>query len=127
MGIKQLQKDIRNSGGKILSTDTLNLNDLLTEAYDLICAYNLRTALKTDIESVFENTDKEDTKKLLPTVYNKYYGYVKIPDSKQEEANYLWNEDIYNYFDNIAPKNYYFGSSEGDGACIGYFHYNKEI
>ena len=28
---------------------------------------------------------------------------------------------VYSMMENIAPENAYFGSSEGDGACIGYW------
>ena len=126
MSIKDLQKEIRQKEGIILSTDTLNLEQLLPSAYDLIVAYNMRTSLKEEIEAVFTNTDEEEEEKQLPTYTNQYYSRIKIPDNKQEEASYLWNEDIFNYFNNISPNGYYFGSSEGDGACIGFFKFNKE-
>ena len=126
MSIKNLQKNIRNNEGFILSTDTLNLTHLLPSAYDLMVKYNMRTSLKQEIESVFVNTDSDDTEKLLPTFYNQFHGLIKIPTEKQEEASYLWNEDIFNYFNNISPNGYYFGSSEGDGACIAWFKVEQE-
>ena len=91
MSIKNLQKNIRNNEGFILSTDTLNLTHLLPSAYDLMVKYNMRTSLKQEIESVFVNTDSDDTEKLLPTFYNQFHGLIKIPTEKQEEASYLWN------------------------------------
>jgi hypothetical protein len=118
MAIKQLQADIKKGEGYILSDGTLNLQHLLPKAYDLIKGYNLKTNLKKDICSVLNHND--------PTFYNQYYGNVKLESNKEEEASYLWNEDIYNYLNNISPKGYYFGSSEGDGACIGFFRYNEE-
>ena len=126
MSIKDLQKDIRKEQGYILSTDTLNLEQLLPSAYDLIVSYNMRTNLKQEIESVFVNTDKEDEEKYLPTFHNQYYSSITIPGNKMEDASYLWNEDIFNYFNNISPNGYYFGSQEGDGACIGWFKCEEE-
>lgn len=131
MSIKQLQKDIRKEEGYILSDGTLNLTHLLPKAYDLIVNYNMQSktakTIKNDIESVFTNTDKEQINKLLPTFINQYYSEIEIPEEKQEEASYIWNEDIFNYFNNIAPNKYYFGCTEGDGACIGWFKCEEDI
>jgi hypothetical protein len=87
----------------------------------------MRTNLKQEIESVFTATEKASNRfEMLPTFINQYYDHVEIPDNKQEDANYLWNEDIFNYFNNISPNGYYFGSSIGDGACIGFFKIEEE-
>lgn len=126
MSIKTLQKTIKKEQGFILSDGTMNLLHLLPKAYDLITGYNLRTNLKKEIEEVFSNADKEEKEKLLPSFYNQYYSGVEITEEKMEEAGYLWNENIYNYFNNISPNGYYFGSSEGDGACIGWFKFEEE-
>jgi len=121
MSIKDLQTTIKVKEGFILSTDTLNLEHLLPSAYDLIVAYNMRTELKKEIESVFVNTDKDEEEKLSPTFHNQYYSSIEIPENKKEDASYLWNEDIFNYFNNISPNGYYFGNTLGDEACIGWF------
>jgi hypothetical protein len=130
MSIKDLQKDIRKNEGYIFSDGTFNLNHLLPKTYDLLVAYNMQSQtaknIKKAIEGIFVNTDKDQTEKLLPTYINQYYSNIEIPDDKQEEASYIWNEDIFNYFNSIAPNNYYFGSSEGDGACIGWFKEENE-
>jgi hypothetical protein len=127
MSIKDLQKDIRKKQGYIFSDGTLNLTHLLPKAYDLLVSYNMRTNLKQEIESVFTATEKANNKfEILPTFINQYYSHVEIPDNKMEDASYLWNEDIFNYFNNISPSGYYFGSSEGDGACIGWFKSEEE-
>ena len=84
--------------------------------------YELETNLIKDIEECFIATEKANNKfEAYPTFYNQYHSTVKIPDEKQEDANYIWNEDLYNYFNSIAPEGHYFGSNEGDGACIGFF------
>jgi len=72
---------------------------------------------------VFSNTDKEDEEKLLPTYTNQFYSRITIPENKQEEAGYIW-EEVFDYFNNICPANYFFGATDGDGACFGFFKYD---
>jgi hypothetical protein len=119
MGKKELQREIRKQEGYILSDGTCNLQHLLPKAYDLMENYGLRTSLKQGIREVFNHEQ--------PTFYNQYYGKIELKEDKKETANYLWNEDIYNYFNDICPAGYYFGSSEGDGACIGFFKFEDEM
>lgn len=128
MSVKTLQQDIKQKEGLVISTDTLRLEDLLVSSYEIIYSYNLKTSIKKKIEEIFRNTDPEDTKngiKALPVSKNLFYGNIELISEKLEEANYLWHEDIFNYFNNISPKKYYFGCSEGDGACIGFFLCNE--
>lgn len=115
---EELQKEIVEKDGIILSDGTLNIQHLLPKAYDLIQAYNLSDELEKAIEGVFVGE--------APTFYNQFYGQTILHESKREEAEYLWNEDIYNLFNNLATEGFYFGSSEGDGACIGFFKYDEE-
>jgi hypothetical protein len=115
MSIKDLQKDIRKHQGYILSNGTCNLQHLLPKAYDLIKGYNLRTALPKDIEEVFTG---------VPSFIEQYHGRSVVRDD--EGASYVWNESVYNYFNDIAPKGYYFGASEGDGACLGWFKCDED-
>lgn len=115
---EELQKEIVGKDGIILSDGTLNIQHLLPKAYDLIQAYKLSDALEKAIEAVFIGE--------APTFYNQFYGDTKLNPNKEEEANYLWNEDIFNLFNEITPDGFYFGSSEGDGACIGFFKYDEE-
>ena len=125
MSIKQLQKDIRNHEGYILSDGTLNLQHLLPKAYDLIKGYNLQSKqakrILQDIKEVFDHED--------PSFINQYYGEIELNvtnNEQMENASYIWHEDIFNFFNSIAPNKYYFGCTEGDGACIGFFKYNEE-
>lgn len=48
------QKHVRKNEGYILSEGTLNLEHLLSIAYDFIVLYNLKTSLKEDILECFE-------------------------------------------------------------------------
>jgi len=118
---KDLQELIIKKEGLIFSEGTLNLTHLLSAVYDLIVEFNLDSNLEKDIEKVFTNTDPEDDEKNLPTYHNQYYGYIEIPKDKEEEASYIFNEDIFDLFNDIAPEGFYFGNLEGDGACFGWF------
>lgn len=118
---KDLQELIIKKEGLIFSEGTLNLTHLLPAAYNLIVEFNLDSNLEKDIEKVFTNTDPEDDELNLPTYHNQYYGYIIIPEDKEEEASYIFNEDIFNLFNDIAPEGYYFSSHSGDGACFGWF------
>lgn len=115
MGKKHLQKIIRDGKGFILSTGTLNLEHLLPKAYDVIISYRIYSLypLAHKIAEVIKY------KGGVPASTACYYGYTEI--SNEEEAGYLWHEDVFNMFNELAPKGYYFGSQEGDGACIGWW------
>lgn len=133
----QLQKDIRNNGGFILSDGTCNLQHLLPKAYDLINTYNLRNGrcgigdLKTSIIECFRN--KENKQPNIGKTSNmmflaQYYGEISLVDYRhgdiQLDPSHVW-DDCENFFNSLAPNGYYFGSSEGDGACIGWFKYEE--
>ena len=119
MNKEALQKEIIDKDGIILSDGTLNPQHLLTKAYDLIQAYNLGDDLEKAIEGVFVGE--------TPTFYNQFYGQTKLDENKREVADYLWNEDVCDRLNNVAPEGYYFGSTEGDGACIGFFKDENEL
>lgn len=44
-----------------------------------------------------------------------------LSELDQENISYYLNDDLFPYMDKIAPKGFYFGSLEGDGACFGYW------
>lgn len=121
MSKKDLQRDICKKGGLILSDGTLNLEHLLPKAHDLLRDYNINPSLRKEIRKLFVVRGWENGDDMWTHVY---HGRVRIKDD--EQASYLWNEDVYNYFNNIAPNGYYFGSLEGDGACIGWFKYHED-
>lgn len=125
MSIKDLQRDIKKGEGYILSDGTLNYRHLIPKAYDIITRYNMQTELKNEIKKVFTNTDNEDTTIYEPTFYNQYYNNIEISEENYEKAGWLW-EDIFDYFNNISPKGYYFSSHEGDGSCFGWWKYEEE-
>lgn len=118
MSRETLQAEIIAHEGIILSDGTLNLQHLLPSAYDFIVSHGLSDELEKAIEGVFVGEK--------PTYYNQFYGKTKLNEDKREEAEWLWNEDVYNLFNEIAPLGFYFGCTEGDGACIGFFRYEEE-
>lgn len=123
MSKKELQNDIKRNNGYILSDGTLNLQHLLPKAYDLIITYNLRgyRELLAEIRSCF--VIQEDTFHTIDggLFRLQYHGMASLEESLMERASDIWNESIFNVFNELTPNHYYFGSSEGDGACIGWF------
>lgn len=115
------QKHVRKNEGYILSDGTLNLEHLLSKAYDFIVLYNLETELKEDILECFEYDGEVNGDLFL----KQYYDEARL--NEDYNATVLWNEDVYMYFNEIAPDGYYFGSSDGDGALIGWFKYEENF
>jgi hypothetical protein len=121
MAYEQLVKDIKRFDGKIFSEATLRLGDLLTSAYDLMKDYQLdddaSKELMQDIRDIFGHDD--------PTSLNDYYHNLRDIDSDEDlryQASELW-ERVSDHFEALSPEGFYFGTSEGDGACFGWFMY----
>lgn len=137
--VKDLQEKIIKDEGFILSDGTLNLNHLLSKAHDLIqmerlegeCKGCLKTSPKytksimKQIRTIFHHEDEEKYMELHCLYDPVYYGTSYIPHDNMIQASELWNETIFNFFNEVAPDGYYFGSSEGDGALIGWFKYEE--
>jgi hypothetical protein len=144
MSKKQLQQDIKKHDGFIFSDGTCNLLHLLTKAGDFIDSYNLKsrktdywTPRYKDFLKQFEPTEyaKETRPQVMQELKNRkislfmaqYHSLIRlIPEREVEYSHYnLW-DDFESYMTNISPKGYYFGASESDGACIGFFRYEEE-
>lgn len=125
MSIKQLKHDIRRNGGYILSDGTLNMQHLLPKAHDVLIAYNINAKqLKQEIVECFTFDTKSWKKVHAGSLFAaQYWGRAEIKKDFENDSNadYVWHDAVYNFFDNLSPNGYYFGSSEGDGACIGWF------
>ena len=120
----ELRKDIIENDGWILSDGTLKVEHLLCKCYDAIIAYNLNSRVDAFI-TIRENL-RDDIRELFegePTFYNSFYGRCSLIPEKEDDACQLLNNEIWDFMNNIAPEGYYFGSSEGDGALIGFFRY----
>lgn len=144
MSKKALHKTIKENGGYIFSDGTLNMLHLLGKAADFIMTWNLKQSknkryvkpLETyrDIVNVFQETDQAPDGTLQQLKerksglwYHIYYGNIELkPDSEQDYAAYHVWDDFEALCQQVAPEGYYFGASEGDGACIGFFKWEEE-
>jgi hypothetical protein len=117
---------IKENGGFILSEATLKVSDLLCASYGFIEA-NVDSVPKFPewfhtVHDWVEAYDWDVLSDLLD--YGKaidFFGTVLTNPDLQEEASYLFNEDVFNYFNEISPPCYHFSSHEGDGACFGWW------
>ena len=116
--LNEFKKTITGKSGLIISEATHRNEDLLSATYDILNKFGLNLPLQAEIFEIFTEE---------PTSFNVFYGYTSIPDEKQEEATQLFNEDVYSYFNEIAPNGYYFGTSEGDASCFGWFLQECEL
>lgn len=126
IGKKELHEDIQKNEGYILSDGTLNLQHLLPKAYDLLNHYELGAELRKDILACFKPVGDNEIDPEQSLFLYQYYSEVELDEDKMEEANEIWNEDVYTLFSFLSPAGYSFGSSEGDGACIGWFRWEDE-
>lgn len=108
---------IAKGEGYILSEATHRSEDLLSASYDFMKMYEINEELRKEIADVFTSE---------PTPYNIYYASSIIPAEKRDYANELFNETVYSYFNRLAPDGYYFGTTEGDGSCFGWFKAPEE-
>lgn len=129
MSKRELQKIIKETGGVEFLNGTLNLADLLAQAYDLITMYDLRgnpfkyiqnKSFRSEIKDLFRTTDGENGPVCYPMWNERFYGNIELIPDKESEAYMIWDE-VCNYFNNLAPNGYYFGSTEGDGSDIGWW------
>lgn len=118
MAVKELQDFIKENKGYIISEATLLTSDLCQEAYRVIGIFNIRPKFRRELAYLIG--DKHIEWGFSDNILDNYESELG------QQASWLWNEDIFHYFNYIAPKGYYFGSHEGDGACIGWFQYDEE-
>jgi len=133
MSKRDLQKAIKENEGFILSNGTLNLEHLLSSAYDTIVSYNLKgnpnshiqtTTIRNDILECF--VIDGDFMKSNDSLYEKvYHGEANINEKAPYSPYDVW-DDVNSYFQSLAPDGYYFGSLEGNDSYIGWFKYNEE-
>ena len=105
MGRNELKKDILKGKGFIFSEATLRAEDLLASAYELFEEYDIRTPLRKELREILATIDSN--------------GY--FPPEKWEEAQYLLNEDVFYFLEELAPEGYVFSCLPGDGACFGWW------
>ncbi len=117
--IKRFQDFLIENEGLIISEATLRTDHLLNAAANIIHSYNLPESPIRDLFLILEEYggSLEDWE----NVYNESYGM-----SLSEYADLLWHEDVFDYFNDICPEGFCFGSCEGDGACFGFWQYSEE-
>lgn len=120
MGKENIQRNVKENNGHTISSSSFDIRDLLSATYDLLNYNGLREDLQESILDKYV-IDKEANKENLSLVTLSYYNLVHIHEQKRDEAHILWNEDIYNYFNEIAPTGYYFGSHLGNSSSIGWY------
>jgi predicted RNA-binding Zn-ribbon protein involved in translation (DUF1610 family) len=129
MAIQKFKSMIKRNEGGVLSDGTLNLQHLLAKAYDLINNGNFegKEKLLDEIWGLykFEN-DIDDSKCDLYRYQFIGWAELKEDEKSQNIANEIWHEDLFNFFNEISPEGYAFGSSEGDGALFGWFKIEEE-
>lgn len=121
MSIRDFQKAVRQNGFYEFSHGNLNYEYLLAKAYDFINGWNIKKGKKLtrEIADVLGLDSKHSS-----AIDAYYYGWLEMKD--EERASWLWNEDIFNLFNDISPKGYYFSSHEGDGSLFGWFKEEME-
>jgi hypothetical protein len=105
-------------GACIISTDTLRPEDLIPKflgALEMLPAAaeavsDLR-AMYADLLAWFENSDRS------------YFDH--IPEEHKDDAYWLM-EALDDHLNEFAPAGTYFGSSDGDGACFGFWEFESE-
>ena len=121
MSMKDLQRDIRKGEGMVFCEGTHRLDTLLSSAHDLIVKYQIRKGAKLALEiDLLFNGDRGKTFSALENTlgWAVFRGqYIE----ETEEASEMFNEDVYNLFNHLAPPGYCFGTHEGDGSCFGWW------
>ena len=115
-------KNILQENGNIVSDGVLDLEVLLTKFHDYILINDLDRSILKEIENLYEINDIHfSVSGLLNT--SRYFGKAYFKEGLNNYSDEVIEvfENVENYLNSLSPKGYYFGSSEGDGACIGYF------
>lgn len=131
---EDFQKEIIEKEGFLFSDGTLNNLHLLPKAYDIIKGYNMHIdsekarTITEDILKCFKGDVKPDQSLYMQQYYSEIElkSYNEMMEEHEWNDNDLWYEDIHNFFNEISPNGFYFGSCEGDGACIGWFKFENE-
>lgn len=98
--------ELSNYGFLIVSDGTCNTEHLIPTFLSFLSDY-------------VETKEEENDLKGLYTEFEKYSA-MEYYEGHTHMTELLYDA-IWYMMENIAPENAYFGSSEGDGACIGYW------
>lgn len=103
-----LAESIVADGGCIVSTNTLLATDLVPAFLDTLRGLSTERAEKTE----------EEYSEILMVYHSKYV--EELTDDGREAVDWL-RESLQTALEEEAPEGFYFGTSEGDGACFGFF------
>jgi hypothetical protein len=110
-----IEQEIRRSGSCVVSSATFRPQDLLPKFLN---------ALKALSEPAF-------TQLVAPSAGRLPFPSDALADERHEwwgseECACLLNEELFDALNEHAPEGYCFGSSEGDGACFGFWPCEEE-
>lgn len=129
-----LKRMIVQEEGYTLSEDKLTLTLLLAKCYDVIITFNLKgnpnkhiqsKTIRHDIRAVFELSEDMSWNDELVLSELVNTGKASIPRKNESEAYWVL-DDVWNYFERIAPKGYHFGATDENGNCIGWHKDNEK-
>jgi hypothetical protein len=94
------------------------MSDLVPIFLDYLDGFEGFTDLIVETEATFNHMiDLEQEKS-----YWKNEEWIKASDY----LNYLVYERVFDALNNVSPQGFYFGASEGDGACFGFWKAEEE-
>ena len=129
ISVGEFGRQVQYQEGYVFSDGTCNPQHLLAKAFDLINFLNGNEELMLKIWNQFKwnqtgHADFPTSESYCDLFRYQYTSWAEIKNSS--EAMELWCEEVFDYFNEIAPNGYHFSSSEGDGALFGWFKIEEE-
>ena len=97
------------------------INDLSDDWKNVVVSEG--TLKNSDLARKFMSVLDENNKQLLAKVYNEWNDVIDSMGTETEDlvgSNELV-DTLFTVLNGIAPEGFYFGASDGDGACFGFF------
>jgi len=105
------------------------MTHLLSRIYDFLTTYNINTKyseeIKRKIEKCFSCVDG-DIEINFPLFRKQHYGLIKIKKYQRYNSRKVFDEAVF-YLNEIAPEGYYFGATEENGSCFGFYLISKKV
>ena len=129
MSITNFQNLVKNEHNYTLSNGTFSMTHLLSRIYDFLTTYNINTKyseeIKRKIEKCFSCVDG-DIEINFPLFRKQHYGLIKIKKYQRYNSRKVFDEAVF-YLNEIAPEGYYFGATEENGSCFGFYLISKKV
>ena len=112
--------------GIILSTGTNRIKHLMEKTHCFLENLDEEDLTKEDYfgEPVYPRVNNHKNK--IENLLEKYSELDTLEFEQVDVIYWYFHEELYRLMRDLAPEGFYFGSSEGDGACIGYFKHELE-